>query len=101
MGQTLRKGGTALFRVESRNNAATSDEDGCISEDSNSLGTYIHGLFDNPAIMKFWLCHIGLEGIKTSALEGIEARKKEYNLLVEHFEKHIDVAEIMKLVKGE
>jgi hypothetical protein len=49
--------------------------------------------------MKFWLCHIGLDGIKTSALEGIEARKKEYSLLVEHFEKHIDVAGIMKLVK--
>ena len=99
MGQTHRKGGAALFRVESRNNAPTSAEDGCISGDSNSLGTYIHGLFDNPAIMKFWLCHIGLDGIETSALEGIEARKKEYNLLVEHFEKHIDVAGIMKLVK--
>jgi adenosylcobyric acid synthase len=101
MGQTHRNGGTALFRVESRNNAPTSDEDGCISGDSNSLGTYIHGLFDNPAIMKFWLHRIGLNGIKTSALEGIEARKKEYSLLVEHFEKHIDVAGIMKLLRGE
>jgi len=99
MGQTHRIGGAALFRVKSRNNAPTSDEDGCISGDSNSLGTYIHGLFDNPAIIKFWLGHIGLDGIQTSALEGIETRKKEYDLLVEHFEKHIDVAGIMKLVK--
>jgi len=99
MGQTHRKGGVPLFRVESRNNAPTSDEDGCISGDSNSMGTYIHGIFDNPAIMNFWLCHIGLDGISISTLEGIEARNKEYHLLVEHFEKHIDVESIIKLIK--
>ena len=99
MGQTHRKGGVPLFRVESRNNAPTSDEDGCISGDLNSMGTYIHGIFDNPAIMNFWLCHIGLDGISISTLEGIEARNKEYHLLVEHFEKHIDVESIIKLIK--
>jgi adenosylcobyric acid synthase len=98
MGQTHRKGGLPLFQVESRNSAPTRDEDGCISEDSNSLGTYIHGIFDNPAIMKFWLGHIGLDGIEISPLEGIEARNREYDLLLEHFEKHIDVATIQKLV---
>jgi adenosylcobyric acid synthase len=99
MGQTRRKGGVPLFQVESRNNAPTSDEDGCISGDSNSLGTYIHGLFDNPAITRFWLDHIGLNYIKVSRLEGLEARNREYDLLTEHFEKHIDVASIRKLVQ--
>jgi adenosylcobyric acid synthase len=99
MGQTQRKGGVPLFQVESRNNAPTSDEDGCISADSNSLGTYIHGLFDNPAITRFWLDHIGLSNIKVSQLEGLEARNREYDLLTEHFEKHIDVVSIRKLVQ--
>jgi adenosylcobyric acid synthase len=61
------------------------------------MGTYIHGLFDNPAIMQFWLDQIGLKDIKISQLEGLEARNREYDLLADHFEKHIDVAAIMKL----
>jgi adenosylcobyric acid synthase len=99
MGQTNRKGGVSLFGVKERNSAPTSDEDGCVSTESNSMGTYIHGIFDNPAITQFWLQHIGLKGIKTSQLEGIEARNREYDLLAEHFERHIDVEGIMKLMQ--
>ena len=98
MGETRRKGGVSLFRVNERNSIPSSAEDGCISYDSNSMGTYIHGMFDNPAITRFWLDHIGLKDIKTSQLEGLEARNREYDLLAEHFETHIDVAGIMKLV---
>jgi len=99
MGQTTRQGGASLFRVESRNSVPASDEDGCISSESNSMGTYIHGIFDNPAITRFWLDHIGLHDIEVSQLEGLEARSREYELLAEHFEKYIDVAGIRKLIQ--
>ena len=98
MGQTNRKGGVSLFGVRERNSAPASDEDGCISTEFNSMGTYIHGIFDNPAITQFWLQHIGLKGIKTSQMEGLEARNREYDLLAEHFERHIDVEGIIKLM---
>ena len=98
MGQTRRKGGLPLFKVEARNSRPISDEDGCVSTETNSMGTYIHGIFDNPAVTQFWLDHIGLKEIETSQLEGIEARNKEYDLLAEHFERHVDVASIMKMV---
>jgi adenosylcobyric acid synthase len=98
MGQTHRKGGDSLFQVNERNRVATRDDDGCISNDSNSMGTYIHGMFDNPAITQFWLDHIGLRDIKISQLEGPEARNREYDLLADHLEQHIDVVEIMKLM---
>jgi adenosylcobyric acid synthase len=64
------------------------------------MGTYIHGLFENPAIMGFWLQHIGLKNLATSDLGGLEARNREYDLLVEHFEKHIDVKAIVATVLG-
>ena len=99
MGQTRRSGGASLFKVQERNRVPSSDEDGCISNDSNSMGTYIHGIFDNPEITRFWLNHIGLKDIKTSQFAGPEARNREYDLLVEHFEKHIDVEGIAKLVR--
>lgn len=98
MGQTRRQGGMPLFRIHARNGKSTADEDGCLSSRSNSMGTYIHGIFDNPEYVRFWLDHIGLHAIEISELEGLEARNKEYELLVEHFERHVDVDDILKLV---
>jgi adenosylcobyric acid synthase len=99
MGQTHRNGGAPLFQVNERNQAPTRDDDGCVSPDFKRMGTYIHGLFDNPAVTRFWLQHIGLRNIEVSQLEGLEARSKEYDLLAEHFARHIDVKGIMKLVQ--
>jgi adenosylcobyric acid synthase len=91
MGQTRRLAGEPLFQVESRNNVATSDDDGCIANDFRIMGTYIHGIFENPQITARWFDSIGLPDIKTSELEGLEARNKEYDLLADYFEEHIDV----------
>ena len=98
MGETIRTAGTPLFRVTERNQNPCLDEDGCVSADSKIMGTYIHGLFNNPAILKSWLNRIGLDGIDVSNIGGIEARNKEYDLLAEHFEKNVGVESIVKLV---
>jgi adenosylcobyric acid synthase len=98
MGQTRRNGGMPLFQVHERNQTPVQDDDGCVSSDSKSMGTYIHGIFDNPAVTRFWLQHIDLRDIEVSQLEGLEARNQEYDLLAEHFKKHIDVKAIRKLV---
>ena len=98
MGQTIRTAGAPLFKITQRNHRPCQDEDGCVSNDSKIMGTYIHGLFDNPGILKFWLNHIGLNGIEVSDVGGIKARNQEYDLLAEHFEKHVDVERIAKLV---
>jgi adenosylcobyric acid synthase len=98
MGQTIRTSGNPLLSVVARNNRPCRDEDGCISGNSKIMGTYIHGLFDNPAILKFWLDHIGIEGVDVSDVGGIEARNRQYELLAEHFKKHVDVERIVELV---
>ncbi|MBW2470111.1 MAG: cobyric acid synthase [Deltaproteobacteria bacterium] len=98
MGQTTRKGENPLFKITHRNHHPCRDEDGCVSADSKMMGTYIHGLFDNPSILKSWLNHIGLDGIDVSDIGGIEARNRQYDLLAEHFQKHVDVDRIIQLV---
>jgi adenosylcobyric acid synthase len=98
MGQTRRMDGKPLFRVESRNSIATSDDDGCVVKDLRVMGTYIHGIFENPQITALWLDAIGLPDIKTSELEGFDARNKEYDLLAEYFESHIDTKGIIEIV---
>jgi adenosylcobyric acid synthase len=65
------------------------------------MGTYIHGLFDNPGILKSWLNHIGLNGVDVSDVGGIEARNKEYDLLAEHFQEYVNVESIVKLVANQ
>lgn len=91
MGQTRLLGGDPLFRVVSRNRTAADDDDGCVVNDFRIMGTYIHGIFENPQITARWLAGIGLAHIKTSELEGIEARDREYDLLAEYFKAHIDI----------
>ena len=98
MGQTTRAGGTPLFKITERNHKACRDEEGCISGAAKIMGTYLHGLFDNPEILKCWLNHIGLPDVDVSDVGGIEARNSQYELLAEHFGKNVDVDRIVKLV---
>ena len=98
MGQTRRLDGAPLFRVQSRNNLKTSDDDGCVVNNFRVMGTYIHGIFENPKITSRWLNSIDLPDIKTSELEGFEARDREYDLLAEYFAEHIDVESIIDIL---
>jgi adenosylcobyric acid synthase len=99
MGQTTRDNGRPLFDIIARNNTACNDEDGCLSRNSRIMGTYIHGLFNNHAIAKSWLDHIGLDGVEIPELDGLDARDKEYDLLADYFEKYIDTQSIFDIVK--
>jgi len=98
MGQTKRHGGDPLFTVVERNRIACEDADGCVSANNKIMGTYIHGLFENLAVTRLWLNTIGLPDVETSTLEGLEAKDREYDLLAEYFEIHIDMNSISGLV---
>ncbi|MBW2439302.1 MAG: cobyric acid synthase [Deltaproteobacteria bacterium] len=98
MGHTSRAGGEPLFGVLERNGSSCEDDDGCFDPDTGNMGTYIHGLFEAPEITAFWLQHIGLEHLPASELDGLEAKNREYELLAEHFEHHIDVKGLVKSV---
>jgi adenosylcobyric acid synthase len=100
MGQTKRHGGDPLFTVVERNSIACEDSDGCVSTDNKIMGTYIHGLFENLTVTRLWLNTIGLPNIETSSLEGLEAKDREYDLLAEYFESHIDLKKIVATVQG-
>ncbi len=101
MGQTRRLGGQSMFRIHSRNQIGCSDEDGCISENGRVLGTYLHGLFDSPAVTKQWLDRIGLGHLPVSETHGPAARDKAYNALADHARKYLDIEGIDKLIKRE
>ena len=98
MGQSDREQGRSLFGITARNSIETTDTDGCISEDGRILGTYLHGIFDNPEITRRWLDHIGLEDMQVPLEGGLESRDTQYDLLAEHFEQYVRVDEIIGLM---
>jgi len=100
MGRTDRQGGLPLFRVRERSGQPLADDDGCASADQKAMGTYIHGLFDNPVITARWLGTLGVKGVQPPAIGGLAARDIEYERLADHFEKHVDVAGIIELAIG-
>ena len=100
MGHTQRHGAEHFFQVHARNGSPCDDTDGCVTADRKIMGTYIHGLFENSAVITHWLNSIGLPNIRTAELDGLQAKDKEYDLLAEYFETHIDTHSIMDLTTG-
>ena len=99
MGQTDRADGRPMLTVKARNGVTCSDLDGCIADSNSALmGTYMHGLFDNPEITNHWLETLNLAALKTTKPAGLAARDIEYNLLAGHFTKHIDMKGITDLI---
>ena len=98
MGHTRRLGGEPLFAVQSRNQIACRDADGCLSTDGHVMGTYLHGIFDTPQITRRWLDHIGLPHLAVSRLHGPAARDRAYDQLAAHFIKYVDMPAIASLL---
>jgi adenosylcobyric acid synthase len=98
MGLTRRHGGAGLTRMLSRNGEACREADGCQSADGRLMGTYLHGLFDTPAVLRLWLDRIGLEQVPSGSLAGPEARQQAYDALADHMEAHLDMEAITALV---
>ncbi len=109
MGATKLIKGSALFKVDSRNKIKCNDHDGCITDDKKIAGTYMHGLFDSAEIRAKWLQVIGIKLLNIdnpnlNADEGqnetgsIQSKNRDYDLLKEHFEKHVDLQKIVQAV---
>ncbi len=94
MGDTCLSGGTSLLAVNSRNSIPCTDTDGCQSETGRVAGTYMHGFFDSPQILSKWLTTLGVD-IHFSPADMISVKERDYSLLREHFESHIDISEMI------
>nr|WP_321466132.1 cobyric acid synthase [uncultured Desulfobulbus sp.] len=98
MGRTDPPREFGLVTVQRRNGVECNDFDGCRSEDGRVIGTYMHGLFDTPAITGLWLEGIGLGHITVDTLHGPAARDLAYEQLAEHAANHLDLEKIIALL---
>ena len=101
MGKTIRMGRHPHFEIHSRNGKACRDSDGCVSSDGHVFGTYIHGFFENPQILRQWLSRIGMEGCEVDEHSGPAFRDQQYDMLGQHFLKHMKVEPVINAVRIE
>lgn len=98
MGQTERLGGAPMLEILAQNGVPRTGRDGCVAADGKAMGTYIHGLFDSPGVLKKWLDAIGLGHLPVPEISGMMARDRAYDQLADHFRAHIDSEAILALI---
>ena len=94
MGVTRRTGGRPLIKITSRNNITCDDYDGCINDDQSVAGTYVHGFFDTPAMLKQWLHLCGID-LQEETSHPLLSKNQAYDQLKTHFESHVDLRSFM------
>jgi adenosylcobyric acid synthase len=73
--------------------------DGVRSADGRIWGTYLHGLFDTPQFRCAFLTELkpGYAQCRRAGEYVPTFREKQYDLLAEHFEQHLDMAQLMAI----
>ncbi|HJV26043.1 MAG TPA: cobyric acid synthase [Aromatoleum sp.] len=67
--------------------------DGAMSEDGQILGTYLHGLFDDPAALSALLAWAGAEGL--DAVDLAARREADLNRLADSMVQHLDLSSVL------
>lgn len=92
-----------LIQLVSRNDSLVSETDGAISSDGKKWGTYFHGLFNNPGFRDTLLKRL-YPGYRKKATAGDPSvatfRDEQYNLLAEHFKKHLDLKRLCNIIES-
>ncbi len=92
MGQTiLGPEATPMVQVETRNTEIVNDTDGAVSANGKTHGSYFHGLFDFPDFRNRFLQQLKPDYPAEDTEKSWEFKQTQYDLLAEHFEKHLDM----------
>jgi adenosylcobyric acid synthase len=83
------------MRVVSRNGEPVSDSDGAVTPDGKVIGTYFHGIFDEPQVRRRFLS-LADSGYRPARNEhGIE---ESYDLLARHVAAHLDLDRLYAMI---
>ncbi|MGL4835408.1 MAG: cobyric acid synthase, partial [Shewanella sp.] len=91
--------GAPLRLINERNGdkqAEKSFADGCLSEDGQVLGTYLHGLFDSPAACQLILRWAGLKDAQ--AIDINEIREQQLDRLADVLAEHLDLPQLQAIL---
>ena len=95
MGTTRLTGGTPFIRIVSRNGRTVSETDGCLADNGQVAGTYIHGFFDFNAIIKKWFGLVGLDHPLDFEVDAAIEKDRDYDQLKNHMETYLDLKSLL------
>ena len=72
-------------------------DDGAISKDNQVLGSYLHGLFDNPHACRALLTWAGMKQVETIDYHAIKERELER--LADTMEQHLDMPSMLSAIQ--
>lgn len=85
-----------VFTIADINNSNKQYGDGALSDDGQVLGTYIHGVFNEPALLAELLQWAGLE--QAQAFDYQAFREQQFDYLADVVEQAIPLAQWLKLL---
>lgn len=98
MGSTLPAEGSTASPL---NKLEDGTEDGC-RVDGKCMGSYIHGILDNPAFIECLLApHSVKLSEKASSFDYHTFKERQYERLADHVRKYVDVPLLYKILRGE
>jgi adenosylcobyric acid synthase len=99
MGQTNGVNASRPFQIEQRSEKSCSDLDGCLSEDGNVLGTYIHGLFHNDHLRRAILAELAeRKGKVFSPTISSISSEEQYDRLAAHVRQNLNMELVHRLL---
>lgn len=72
-------------------------EDGCLMP--RAMGTYVHGLLDNPMFTTWLLERVKPHAIPVNVPDAVAWRSRQYDLLADHVRRHVDIAAIYRMMR--
>ncbi len=97
-GVTRSDGLSPAFRVVRRSGAEVDDPDGAVDQAGNVIGTYIHGLFDEPGFRQSFLQGIARsKGLARQPVAAPPSLDDIYDRWAAHVRGHLDVGRIYEI----
>lgn len=69
--------------------------EGARSDDGRVVGTYLHGVFDHPEALAYWLGEAGLTA--SAPLDVMALREASLDRLADTIDAHMDVSMLVRL----
>jgi adenosylcobyric acid synthase len=91
--------GAALFELKSLQADGECFEDGIINADDNVMGTYLHGLFDQPDMLAHWLRWAGLD--RVDVFDYPQFREAQIERLADEVERCMPLQMLLQLMSTE
>ena len=106
MGRSRFGPGARMFtHVTLRAGEPLHEPDGAGNAQGNVLGTYLHGMFDNPGFLRAFNNRLrvrrNLPPITGETVDYLQYRQMQYDRLADHVRAHVDMEAVYRILRGD